>query len=56
MVDELGIREIGNRWIEAYRRQGGKGHITASMHSLVYTNKNGTAVSIYRRVIIRAKS
>lgn len=55
MVDELGIREIGNRWIEAYRRQGGKGHITASMHSLVYTNKNGTAVSIYRRVIIRGE-
>lgn len=56
MVDELGIREIGNKWIESCRRQGGKGHITASMHSLVYTSEDGIAVSIYRRVIIRAKS
>ena len=36
-VEELGIKEIGNEWVELYKKQGGKGHITASMHSLVYT-------------------
>lgn len=34
-VEELGIKEIGNEWVELYKKQGGKGHITASMHSLV---------------------
>lgn len=51
-VEELGIKEIGNEWVELYKKQGGKGHITASMHSLVYTH-NGKAVSLYRRVLIR---
>lgn len=53
-VEELGIKEIGNEWVELYRKQGGKGHITASMHSLVYTH-NGKAVSLYRRILIRKK-
>ena len=53
-VEKLGIKEIGNEWVELYRKQGGKGHITASMHSLVYTH-NGKAVSLYRRVLIRRK-
>lgn len=53
-VEKLGIKEIGNKWVELYRKQGGKGHITASMHSLVYTH-NGKAVSLYRRVLIRKK-
>lgn len=53
-VEKLGIKEIGNEWVELYRKQGGKGHITASMHSLVYTH-NGKAVSLYRRILIRRK-
>lgn len=53
-VEELGIKEIGNEWVELNRKQGGKGHITASMHSLVYTH-NGKAVSLYRRILIRKK-
>lgn len=53
-VEKLGIKEIGNEWVELYKKQGGKGHITASMHSLVYTH-NGKAVSLYRRVLIRRK-
>lgn len=53
-VVELGIREIGTEWVELYRMQGGKGHITANMHSLVYTH-NGKAVSLYRRILIRRK-
>lgn len=53
-VEELGIKEIGTEWVELYRKQGGKGHITASMHFLVYTH-NGKAVSLYRRILIRKK-
>lgn len=53
-VEKLGIKEIGNKWVELYKKQGGKGHITASMHSLVYTH-NGKAVSLYRRGLIRKK-
>ena len=53
-VEELGIKEIGERWVNLYRSQGGKGHITAKMHSLVYTH-NGKAVSLYRRILIRKK-
>lgn len=53
-VESLGIKEIGDAWVQLYRKQGGKGHITAKMHSLVYTH-NGKAVSLYRRILIRKK-
>lgn len=53
-VESLGIGEIGDAWVQLYRKQGGKGHITAKMHSLVYT-QNGRAVSLYRRILIRKK-
>ena len=53
-VEDLGIKEIGAEWVELYKKQGGKGHITAKMHSLVYTH-NGKAVSLYRRILIRKK-
>ena len=53
-VEELGIKDIGDAWVSLYRKQGGKGHITSKMHSLVYTH-NGRAVSPYRRVLIRKK-
>ena len=53
-VEELGIKEIGDAWISLYKKQGGKGHITSKMHSLVYTH-NGKAVSLYRRILIRKK-
>ena len=54
MVEELGIKPIGEKWISLYRGQGGKGHITANMHSLVYI-ENGRAVSVYKRILIRKK-
>lgn len=56
MVDELGVGPIGDRWINAYRAQGGRGHITANMHSLVYFDSNGKAVSPYRRVLVRLRN
>ena len=53
--DELGIRRIGEKWISAYRSQGGKGHYTANMTSLVYFGKNGKALNTFKRILIRSK-
>ena len=55
MVDDLGIGCIGQSWIDLYRSQGGTGHMTANMHSLVYVH-NGVAYSKYRRILIRKVS
>lgn len=55
MVEELGIKEIGKEWVDLYRAQGGKGHITANMHSFVYI-ENGRAKSPYSRILIRKKA
>ena len=55
MVEELGIRPIGQKWIDDYRAAGGTGHITANMHSLVCRDKNGKPKSIYKRLLIRNK-
>lgn len=54
MVNILGIECIGQDWIDLYRAQGGTGHLTANMHSLVYV-QNGIAYSKYRRILIRRK-
>ena len=50
-----GVRPIGQEWIDLYRSQGGKGHITANMKSLVGVNADGKAVSYYTRIVIRNK-
>lgn len=54
MVEELGIGKIGEEWIKMYKAQGGTGHITANMHSLV-THHDDYAASFYRRVLIKRK-
>lgn len=46
--------EIGANWIESYRKQGGKCHITDRMLSLVYTHNEKT-ISLCRRILIRKK-
>lgn len=53
-AEELGIKAIGREWVDLYRSQGGTGHISPSMHSLVLSN-NGKAVTIYKRILIKAK-
>jgi hypothetical protein len=54
-VEELGIRKIGEKWVNDYRRSGGTGHITANMHSLCLYDKNGVPQSVYKRILIRKK-
>ena len=53
--DDIGVARIGEKWIEQYRKQGGKGHYTANMTSLVYYDNNGNACNTFKRVLIRKK-
>lgn len=51
-AEELGIRAIGEEWCQIYRSQGGTGHMSPSMHSLVLLT-NGKAQTVYKRILIR---
>ena len=53
--DELGISKIGAKWIKKYREQGGKGHYTANMTSLVYYDNAGKACNTFKRILIRRR-
>lgn len=53
--DDLGVTRIGEEWLAAYRSQGGKGHYTANMTSLVYWGRNGNALPTFKRILIRFK-
>lgn len=53
--DEIGIGRIGEEWIEKYRAQGGKGHYTANMTSLVYYDTSGKAKNTFKRILIRRR-
>lgn len=53
--DDIGIRKIGEKWIRRYREQGGKGHYTANMTSLVYYDRNGKACNTFKRVLIKKR-
>ncbi len=53
--DELGIGRIGEAWLSAYRKSGGRGHYTANMTSLVYFTANGEAKPTFKRILIRPK-
>ena len=54
--DEIGISRIGEEWIEKYRTQGGKGHYTANMTSLVYYDTSGTAKNTFKRILIKRRT
>lgn len=53
--DELGVTRIGEDWMKKYRKQGGKGHYTANMTSLVYYDKCGNACNTFKRMLIKRK-
>lgn len=54
--DEIGISRIGEDWIEKYRSQGGRGHYTANMTSLVYYDTNGIAKNTFKRILIKRRT
>ena len=51
---ELGIDRIGEEWMQKYRANGGTGHYTANMKSIVLV-RNGIAKKPYSRIFIRRK-
>lgn len=50
--DEIGVSRIGEQWIDRYRKQGGRGHYTANMTSLVYYDTNGKACNTFKRILV----
>lgn len=52
----LGAGIVGREWLDLYRAQGGKGHISPNMKSLISIDDNGKAVLYYRRLAIRNKA
>lgn len=53
--DDIGVGRIGEKWIETYRKNGGRGHYTANMTSLVYYNSDGNARNTFKRILVRNK-
>lgn len=51
--DELGVRRIGEEWMNKYRLAGGRGHYTANMTSLVLYGSQGEALPTFKRILIR---
>lgn len=54
--DEIGISRIGEEWIAKYRAQGGRGHYTANMTSLVYYDTSGNAKNTFKRILIKRRA
>ena len=52
---ELGIKPIGEEWVEKYKQFGGTGHITANMRNLALYDFDGTPKTPYARILIRHK-
>lgn len=51
-----GAGVIGKEWLELYRSQGGKGHVSQNMRSLISISPEGKAILYYRRLAVRNKS
>lgn len=52
----LGVREIGEEWIKAYREHGGTGNYTAHMHNLVLLTDGGVPIAPFKRILVRLKA
>jgi len=53
-AEELHMGRIGEDWMSRYRRNGGTGHYTANMKSLVIT-RDGIPKKPYSRILIRRR-
>ena len=52
---ELGIKPIGDEWIEKYKESGGTGHITSNMRNLALYDFDGIPKTPYARILIKHK-
>ena len=53
--NELGIKRLGETWLNAYFKNGGTGHYTANMNVPVYFDRYGVPKSPFSKIIIRRK-
>jgi len=53
--DEIGVKRLGEEWLQAYKDNGGTGHYTANMEVPVYFDSNGLPKRPFSKVIIRKK-
>ena len=53
--DHIGVKRLGEKWLNKYREQGGTGHYTANMAVPVYFDSQGNAQRPYSKIIIRKK-
>ena len=49
-------RIVGKEWLKLYREQGGKGHVSPNMKSLISISNDGKAILYYRRLMIKNKN
>jgi len=56
LCKELGVRPLGQDWVDRYRAAGGTGHNTANMVRIVYNDVNGIPKVAYSRLFIRRKT
>lgn len=53
---ELGVKPLGQDWVNRYRAAGGTGHNTANMVRIVYNDANGKPKVAFSRIIIKRKT
>lgn len=56
LCKELGVKPLGQDWVDRYRGAGGTGHNTANMVRIVYNDINGIPKVAYSRLFIRRKT
>jgi hypothetical protein len=54
MADELGIKPVGQKFVDEYYKQGNKGQINARWNNLVYYLNDKTIIP-YQRILIKHK-
>jgi hypothetical protein len=54
MADELGIKPVGQNFVDDYYKQGNKGQINAKWNNLVYRIGEKVVVP-YQRILIKHK-
>jgi hypothetical protein len=54
MADELGIKPVGQKFVDEYYKQGNKGQINAKWNNLVYYLNDKTIIP-YQRILIKHK-
>ena len=54
-ADWLGMKPIGQQWLDSYWAYGGRGHYSAKMIVPVYFTKSGVPKARYARIIIKNK-